>query len=219
MPCSRLSCAKRGSRMGRGAPAAGVQPAPRGPLSRRRFLGIIGALALIAGGCLGTLPNDERASATARAAAHSLNLPLREERPHWLLRRQPGWQAAHLVRFGGGDTDPAVATIRTARFSDAAAAAAAFARLTPAYLHQRFRQRMLGEPWPVAYPEPLAGDAVAVLAYRVQLPPFAGDRELIGQLTVVRAGATVLLIESIGVPPEQVVAVLEAVTTAAAYVK
>lgn len=185
-----------------------------GALSPRRLAGLICALVLLAGGCLGTLPDDERAAATAHAPARILDLPVREERPHWLLRRQPGWQAAHMVRFGGGDTDPAVATIRTARFSDAGAAAAAFARLTPAYLHQRFRQRMLGEPWPVAYPAPLDGDAVAVMAYRAQLPPFAGDRELIGQLTVVRAGATVLLIESIGVPPERLVLTVAALRDA-----
>lgn len=171
---------------------------------RRLVLPVL-AVALLAGGCLGVLTRDRAAEAIALAPREPLDLPVRDSRPYWLLRTQAGWAGAHEIRFGGNPSDPAVAAVRAVRFDDESAAAGAFAHLTPAYLYLVFRDRMTGEPHPFEYPQPLAGDTVAVWLYGVRLPAEQHDTELLGQLTAVRAGRVVLLIDSIGVAPDRLV--------------
>ena len=177
---------------------------------------LLAAAALLWGGCLGTLRHDPAAEAITLAPHEVLDLPLHERRTYWLLRSQPGWVSAHEVKFGGEEGDPGVATIRAAIFRDADAAGRAFARLTPEYLYLLLRDRMSWAPRPFAYPVPLPGDEVAVTEYGVRLPPeLTPHVTLVGQMTAVRAGRVVILVESIGVPPEQLVPAIEALTEAA----
>jgi hypothetical protein len=165
--------------------------------------------AVLAVGCLGSLRHDATAEAILLAPREVLGLPVRDNRPYWLLRGTPGWRSAHEIRFGGNPSDPAVATVRVARFRDADAARAAYARLTPAYLYAAYRDRMTDEPVPFDYPEPLPGDEVATYLYGVKLPATAPEgATLLGQLTALRAGSAVLLVESIGVEPDQLVPAL-----------
>lgn len=166
-------------------------------------------LAILAAGCLGSLRHDAAAEAILLAPREVLGLPVRDNRPYWLLRTSPGWQSAHEIRFGGDPSDPAVATVRVARFRDADAAHDAYARLTPAYLHASYRDRMTDEPVPFDYPQSLPGDEVATYLYGVKLPATAPEGAvLLGQLTAVRAGSAVLLVESIGVDPDRLVPAL-----------
>jgi hypothetical protein len=165
-------------------------------------------LALLAVGCLGSLRHDATAEAIVLASRATLGLPVRDNRPYWLLRTSRGWRSAHEIRFGGDPSDPAVATVRVARFRDADAA---YARLTPAYLYAAYRDRMTDEPVPFDYPQPLPGDEVATYLYGVKLPSTApAGAMLVGQLTALRAGSVVLLVESIGVHPAQLVPALVA---------
>ena len=153
--------------------------------------------ALLAMGCLRSLRHDATAEAILLAPREVLGLPVRDNRPYWLLRTSPGWQSAHEIRFGGDPADPAVATVRVARFRDADTA------------HAAYRDRMTDEPVLFEYPEPLPGDEAATYLYGVKLPPpIASDATLMGQLTALRAGSAVFLVESIGVHPEQLVPAL-----------
>ena len=173
-------------------------------------------LAVIACACLGTLAADRGAEAIVLASAEDLALPLHENASHWLLRGQTGWCGAEEARFGGNPADPAVATVRGVVLRDPEAAARGFARLTPSYLYSLLRGRMNAVPRPTAYPETLSGDAVAVYEYDVRLPLiYSPDFVLLGQLTVVRAGRTVVLVESIGVPPERLVPAVQEMVRAA----
>ncbi len=166
-------------------------------------------LSLLAVGCLGSLRHDATAEAILLAPREVLGLPVRDNRPYWLLRTSPGWRSAHEIRFGGDPSDPAVATVRVARFRDAEAAHTAYARLTPAYLYAAYRDRMTDEPVPFEYPQPLPGDEAATYLYGVKLPATAPEgATLLGQLTALRADSAVLLVESIGVHPEQLVPAL-----------
>lgn len=171
----------------------------------------------LCGSCLGGLRHDPEVEAIATAPRGALELPVREDRTYWLLRAEPGWHAAHEVRYGGDPGDPAVFAIRAVQFQDERAAMRAFARLTPAYLLLIYRDRMRREPAPVPYPEPLAGQQAEVYAYAVRLPGAENtDDPLIGQITVIREGAVVIVIESIGVDPDRFVpAVADAVRAAA----
>ena len=102
------------------------------------------------------------------------------------------------------------------RFRDVDSAGRAFAHLTPTYLHRLLRDRMTYAPRPFEYPVPLPGDEVAVNLYGVRLPPeIAREVQLSGQMTAIRAGHVVLLIESIGLPPEQLVPTVESLVNAA----
>ncbi len=184
----------------------------------RRLAVCLVLAALAACGCLGVLERDRGAEAIAFAPREPLDLPARESRPYWLLRTEAGWAGAHEVRFGGNLSDPAVAVVRAVRFRDEDAAARAFARLTPAYLYLVFRDRMTWEPRLFDYPEPLPGDAVTVWEYGVRLPSEQHDAELIGQMTAVRAGRVVLLVESIGVTPDHLVPAVEQLVQAAGRV-
>ena len=132
--------------------------------------GLLLLVALVGPGCLGRLRHDRPTAQLARAPAASLPLPLREMRPHWLLREEPGWVGAHRVRFGGDPTDDDVLVIRAARFRDVATAQTPYARLTPAYCYRVFRHLMR---------------------------------------------AVVLVLESIGIPPEQLVPAVAQLSAAA----
>jgi hypothetical protein len=163
-------------------------------------------LAALAAGCLGTLAADRSAESLALTPSDELALPLHENHSHWLLRGESGWCGAKEARFGGDPADPAVATVRSVVLRDQDAAARGFARLTPGYLYSLLRGRMSAIPRPMAYPEPLDGDDVSVFEYDVRLPLiYSPDFVLIGQLTAVRAGRAVFLIESIGVAQERLV--------------
>lgn len=172
--------------------------------------------AATAAGCLGTLAADPRAERVALAPQAELGLPIREGRRHWLLRSEPGWCGGHEVRYGGDPDDPAIAAVRVVLFRDIDSAVAAFNQLTPTYLYNTLRGRIVDVPRPFDYPEPLAGDAVSVTQYTVRLPLVdAPDATLIGQLTAVRAGSVVILLESIGVDPQQLVPAVRELVRAA----
>jgi len=178
------------------------------------------ALGLLMGalgsGCLRTSQRDGGAERIALAPREVLALPLYQSRPYWLLRSQPGWIGGHEVELGGGTNDPASASIRAARFRDVASASRAYGRLTPDYIYLLLRKRMDSVLYPFVYPAPLPGDAVAVMGYDVRLPPEVGrDVTIIGQMTAIRAGTVVLLVESIGIPPDQLVPALTQLTDAA----
>lgn len=181
---------------------------------RRLALALLAVAALPAGGCLGSLHRDPAAEAIALAVRAPLRLPVRESRTYWLLRAQDGWEGAHEVRYGGNPGDTAMAVVRAVRFRTDAAAARGFARLTPAYLRLAFRDRLTWGPRPVPYPPPLPGDRTAVTEYGVRLPP-EDHRRLTGQMITVLAGTVVLLIDSIDLPPAQLLLAITQLTRAA----
>ncbi len=166
-------------------------------------------------GCLGTLPRDPAVEQITRAPGDALHLPLREDRRYWLLRSQPGFVSAHEARFGGDPEDSAVLVVRAVRFDDIPLAARAFARLTPEYIHRVLRDRMTGLPRLFTYPTELPGDESTVSLYGVRLPPEWIGVQIEGQMTTLRAGRVVLLIESIGVMPDRLVPALDDITRAA----
>ena len=172
--------------------------------------------ALAASACLGTLRADPTAEAIARVPQPEIGLVEREHRRHWLLRGESGWCGSYEVRYGGDPEDPAVATIRTVVLRTPESAMRAHGRLTPTYLYRALSGRMTGLPQPFDYPERLDGDEVAVYQYDVRLPfLLSPDLRLVGQLTVIRAGRVVFLIESIGVSPEQLVPAVRELVRAA----
>ena len=176
----------------------------------------MGLMALAVVSCLGGLRRDPAVQAVSTAPRGALALPVREDRAYWLLRGEPGWAAAHETRFGGDPGDGARCVVRAVRFRDEEAAIQAYARLTPAYLLKTYRDRMAREPSPRAYPVLLEGDQVAVAEFVVR---FAGSENaedpLLGQVTAIREGSIVILIESIGVEQERFVpAVSDAVRAA-----
>jgi hypothetical protein len=198
-----------------------VQPARAHDAQRWSFLrrgaAPMLAAALLASGCLGRLTQDGVAARVAQAPADQLSLPLHTSRPASLLRTESGWCGSHEVRFGGDPQDPAVATIRTARFATAAAAHQAFAQLTPPYLALLLRDRITWMPQPTDAPVAPRGAQFQVLAYGVRLPPEVPPSvTLTGQLTSVHMGHFVILVESIGVWPEPLGAALDAMVAAAA---
>ena len=186
-------------------------------IARRMLLvGLMAALLAQSVACLGTLRSDKAAEAIAAVPEPELGLPVRHSYRHWLLRGESGWCGGQEVRYGGDPEDPAVATLRVVTFRDGDAAARAFDRLTPGYLYGVLRGRMTGVPRPFEYPERLDADEVAVLEYDVRLPLIISpDVTVLGQLTSLRAGRVVVLIESIGVPPEQLVPAVREITRAA----
>lgn len=182
-----------------------------------RAMAILGAaLALALTGCLGTLRHERDAERVAQAAGTALELPAHDARPHWLLRQEPGWLGAHRVAFGGREMDRASTVVRTAVFADAAAASAALARLTPVYAHTLWPRRMREEPRVVAYPFAIPGDEVRTMEYPLRTAPEDDPgEELIVQLVALRTGRTVAVIESIGVPAEELPPVAAALVAAA----
>jgi hypothetical protein len=109
-----------------------------------------------------------------------------------------------------------VATIRAARFRDAAAASRAFAQLTSRHLALLLRDRITWAPRPAASPVAPRGDRFRVMEYGVRLPPEVPPWiTLTGQLTSVQAGPIVILVESIGVWPGPLGAALDASVAAA----
>jgi hypothetical protein len=173
-------------------------------------------LSMLWTGCLGTLEHDQDTQHIVEAPRTALSLPVHSSRPHWLLRSQTGWVGSHEVELGGTAEDPGYAAIRAARFRDVETATQAYMQLTPDYIYRLYRKRMNSVVYPFVYPLPLPGDATSVMAYEVRLPPEVGpDVRVVGQMTTIRAGMTVILIESIGIPPEQLVpAITELISTA-----
>lgn len=178
------------------------------------------ASVLLVAACLGTLSHDSFAEAVALAPAPTLNLPVRDSRPYWLLRRQPGWLGAHKVIFGGAASDRGRTIIRAARFRDEASAALAAARLTPAYMQRLWPAEMQTPPQPVAFPVPLPGDTVLVTEYGLRLPPEEVPTEaILVQLIVLRVGRTVIVIDSVGIPREELALVVEALVGAVRWLE
>ena len=183
--------------------------------ARWRLVALAGAIILLSAGCLAPGRRDSPAAAIALSARDALELPVRQQRAHWLLREASGWTDTRLVAYGGDTNDPGTALVYAAYFRSADAAARARARLTASYLHGLWHERMTGEPQPADYPEPLPGDQVAVLAYPARLPPEWRGSEMFGQLTAVRAGRVVFLIDSVGVTPDRFVPAVTALVDAA----
>jgi hypothetical protein len=167
-------------------------------------------------GCLGTLHHSRDAEEISGAAADVLPTPLRETRPHWFLRQEAGWLGAHRTRFGGEGDDEGFTIVRVALFTDAAAASAALARITPQYMHALWHSRMALLPQPVSFPVAISGDEVSVAEYPLRLSPGEErTEELIVQVVSLRAGRAVLVVESIGVPREGLAPVVDRLVRAA----
>lgn len=194
-----------------------TRPVPRWYTVRGGLLcGGVLVWGLVAMACLGTLTDDAIAQAVTLAPRGSLDLPLRDNKIHWLLRGQPGWCGAHEARFGGDTDDPAILTVRAVRFRDQASASRGFATLTPTYLGLVLRDRVSTVPSLVSDPLPLPGDQSTVLEYQVRaVPEMASWVDVRGQLTVLRAGRVVLVLESIGVAPEQLLSAADRLTDTA----
>lgn len=174
------------------------------------------AALLLSAGCLGSLNYDPLTEEVALSAGDKLQLPVRESRAYWLLRGVDGWRSSHEVRFGGNPSDIAVASVRAVRFDSADAARNGFARLTPEFLSAALRDSMVDTPVAFDYPGRIPGDAAATYLYLVRLPPDTPPTYIIrGQFTLIRAGAMVILVESIGVPPDRLVPALTALVRAA----
>jgi hypothetical protein len=185
-------------------------------MATRLLLVLLLTAAAVTVACLGTLPADPRAESVAMAPQSEFGLPARDSRRHWLLRGESSWCGGHEVRYGGDPDDGGIASVRVVLFQDVDAAVAAFDRLTPSYLYNMLRGRILEEPQPFTYEHELAGDAVWVSLYEVRLPLVdAPDATLLGQLTSVRAGRAVILVESIGVQPDHLVPAVRELVRAA----
>jgi len=196
--------------------AAHASVSGRRPGAARSSLGVLVVLSAIVAACLGALPHDRATRQIVESPGQALELPMYEQRRHWLLRDLPRWCGAAEAHWGGGPGDPAVLTARAVRFRDETAAARALDKLTPEYLAVAFRDRIADGPRPVDYAARLPGDEAKVNEYRVQLPPENAELVLFGQYTAVRSGKVVMLTESIGVPPERLVPAFEAMVQAAA---
>jgi hypothetical protein len=182
---------------------------------RRRSLAVLLAASILAAACLGALPHDRATKEVVEAPGAALELPLHEQRRHWLMRDLPRWCGAAEARWGGNPGDRAFFVARAVRFRDETAAARALDRVTPEYLAIAYHDRIAGGPTPVDYPARLPGDEAKVSEYRVLVPPDEKDLTLIGQYTAVRSGKAVILTESIGVRPEELVPAFEAMVEAA----
>ena len=125
-----------------------------------RLLLALTLIAVVASiGCLGTLAADPRAESVAMAPQTEFGLPARDSRRHWLLRGESNWCGGHEVRYGGDPDDGGIASVRVVLFQDVESAVAAFDRLTPNYLYNMLRGRILEQPQPITYEQELAGDA------------------------------------------------------------
>jgi len=183
---------------------------------RALITALLAAAALQAAACLGGLGDSRAARSVALAPEAALELAVRADQADWLLRSQGGWCGARSVRFGGDSEDPAAFEVHAVLFRSVAQATHAYTRLTPEYLALIYRDRMTRPPRPFAYPEALAGDASATTLYGVRLPPpFSAEIDLSGQLTTLRAGRVVLLLDSVGVTPDRFVPAVERLARAA----
>ena len=182
---------------------------------RRALVGLFLGTALAAAACLGTLPRDRATREVVESPGEVLDLPLHEQRAHWLMRDLPRWCGAAEARWGGDPGDAGVLTARAVRFRDENAATRALDKLTPEYLALAFRDRIEEGPTPVDYPAPLPGDEAKANSYRVRLPPEDADFKLYGQYVAVRTGKALIITESIGLPPEQLVPAIATMVRAA----
>src|SRR5215208_7707692 len=190
-------------------------PMVQGALSRLGASALACALMACAG-CLGTLPNDRATRDVVLAPGEALGLPLHEQHAHWLMRDLPRWCSAAEARWGGDPEDRAVLTARAVRFRDETAAARALDKLTPEYLALAFRDRIEEGPTPIDFPAHLPGDEAKASTYRVRLPPEDAQFKLYGEYIAVRSGKALILTESIGLPPDELVPTLGAMVEAAA---
>ena len=174
--------------------------------------------ALVLSGCLGKLERNSAAERIALTPRDMLNLPVREGRPYWLLRSQPGWLGAHETSYGGAPGDGAVVVVRTVLFQDDAAARSAFAQLTPEYLHLLLRDRIKVEPPPFQVLPPSESDELSVSHYQIPLPAETREDEefvVFVDMMFARTGRAVLFLESLGLTFEQQVDVMNLLTRTA----
>jgi hypothetical protein len=172
---------------------------------------------LIGAACLGRLPHDRPTrEIVLTPGGVTVDLPLHENHPHWLLRDLPRWCGAFEARWGGNEEDRALLTARAVRFRDAGAASHALGRLTPKYLGTIFRDRILDGPWPVEFPRALPGDEGTADEYALRIPPDENGLPMIGQYVAVRSGRAVILTESIGLGPDELASVVRAMVRMAA---
>jgi hypothetical protein len=191
---------------------------PETHMTRHRAIALAPVLiALISIGCLGTLQRSPDAAGIAESAGAALPLPVRESQPHWFLRQQDGWEAAHRTRYGGEGDDEGFTIIRVALFTGVQTASAAFARMTPQYAYTLWPSRMASVPYPVTFPVTIPGDEVSITEYPLLISPGEPqpEEELIVQLITIRSGRTVIGIESIGVPREDLAPVANLLVGAA----
>jgi hypothetical protein len=182
---------------------------------KRRYTRALVALALLLAGCLGTLHHDDASEQVALAPRESFSLIERGNGVYWLLRGLDGWRGSHEVKFGGGPSDPASATVRVVRFRDITTAGAGFDRLTPAYLLAAYRDQMTGMPTAFRFPGALAGDRTATWRYAPKPLGMAAGAYIEGQYTAIQAGVFVILIDSVGVAPDRLAPAVTALVGAA----
>ena len=182
-------------------------------LPRGTALAVLLVFAILLAGCLDVLADDQETERIAGAAESALPIPLRSSERHWFLRQQPGFIGAHLATYGGAAGE-ALTTVRVARFRDIADARAGFAWMTPEHAYRLWGHRMAAPPRTVRYQFTFPGDEVRTLEYRPPPPPGDPNLELVVQLIGLRAGKFVIVIESIGVPREQLPAVATALVRA-----
>ncbi|HEV2123571.1 MAG TPA: hypothetical protein VGW38_12450 [Chloroflexota bacterium] len=157
--------------------------------------------ALVLSGCLRTLHRNSMAETIALTPRDTLSLPVRDSRPYWLLRSQPGWLGAHEISFGGAPGDGAVVVVRTVLFENDEAASSAFARLTPGYIQLLLRDRIKEEPPPFQALPSSDSDELSVSHYQIPLPTDAGEDFVVSiDMMIARAGRVVLFVESLGLP-------------------
>jgi hypothetical protein len=189
---------------------------PRRSVPLLWLLGVLTpSLTLLLGACLAGLERDPTVVGIAIAAAPVLPVPLRMGGPHWLLRQEPGWVSAYAAEYGGQAEDPALTVIRVARFTDVAAVQAAFGQLTPTTLYRLWQSQMVSVPTVVAAPSTVAGAAVLWLEYQPRPHPGEAATGFTVQLLLRHSGCTVIVIESLGVPRDQLPTVAAALVDAA----
>jgi hypothetical protein len=164
---------------------------------------------VVSGGAVGLSgPRSEPSAADLiQPSAAALALPRSEPQPDGLLQDAAGWCGGQQVSFGGRAEDGATVLLRLARFRDAEAATRAATGVTPTALGELIEDRMVTPPEPVGPPLPLPSEVRLALAYGGRVPVAmrtgADPQVLPVALLLVQAESAVVLVESIGLPPER----------------
>lgn len=164
---------------------------------------------MVSGGAvaLGGPRSEPSAFDLIQPSAAALALPRSEPQPDDLLRDAAGWCDGQQVSFGGRAEDGATVLVRLAHFRDADEAARAVAGITPTALGELVGARMVTPPEPADLPLLLPAEVVLALAYGGRVPMAmrteADPLVLPVTLLLVQAESVVVLVESIGLPPER----------------
>jgi hypothetical protein len=167
-----------------------------------------GDQSVVSGGAAGLgAPSELSAADLIHPSAAALALPRSEAQPDSLLRDAAGWCGGQQVSFGGRAEDGATVLLRLARFRDAEAATRAVAGISPTALGELVEARMVTPPEPADPPLLLPAEVVLALAYGGRVPMAmrteADPPVLPVALLLVQAESVVVLVESIGLPPER----------------